>query len=304
MPRPLRNSELLSLALSRVAAGDSLSEVERAFNINRKSLAARARAAGLSIPKSGAQERYAINHSAFTSIRRPEQAYLIGLLAADGNVHKPKDGRAPIISLRVQAQDAWLASLTCRVLGTEESRIRHWFTELHGKSHAVAGVAVSSKQIARDLARYGVVPRKSYSMKFPDKLPSPLQRHWLRGFFDGDGITAYVSGGAPRVNVGFCGPYDLMNTIAKLLHERCGLHLRPAISRNGLSATNYRIQWRRRDDVHRIAEYLYGDGGVALSLRRKRELLLQALGCPFHSSPRGCRLRTFVQTSFAFSVPA
>ncbi|WP_434480830.1 hypothetical protein [Gemmatimonas sp.] len=288
------------MALSQVADGDSLREVARELNINRKSLGDRARAAAISIPRSGGQERYVIDHAAFSRIRRPDQAYVLGLLAADGNVHHPKDGRAPIISLRVQAQDEWLVSVTCRVMGTDEGRIRHWFTELHGRKHAVAGVAVSSKRIAHDLAEFGVVPRKSSGMDFPHKLTLPLQRHWLRGFFDGDGITAYVSSGEPRINLGFCGPYDLMNTIALLLYERCGLQLRPAISQNGISATNHRIQWRGREDVHRIAEYLYGDGGAALSLWRKRDLLLQSLGCPFHASPGGCALRTFVQTSFDF----
>ena len=304
MPRLLRNADHLPEALARVAAGASLSAVERDLGINRNSLRNRARAAGIPTRKSGAQQRYEINHRAFSAVRRPDQAYVLGLLAADGNVHYPKNGRAPILSLRVQAQDAWLVSITCRVLGTDDSRIRHWFTTLDGREHAVAGVAVSSGKIAKDLSRYGVVPRKSYTLTFPHHLPVALQRHWLRGLFDGDGVTAYVTDGVPRINLGYCGTQDLMTALADLLYERCGLARRPATSQNGPRPTNWRVQWRGREDVHRIAEYLYGDGGLALSLDRKRELLLQALGCPYHARPLACGLRNFIQTSFDFSQTA
>jgi hypothetical protein len=230
MPRPLRNAHRLTEALTRIAAGDTLSAVERDLHINRKSVGDRARLVGIKIPTSGGQEKYAINHRAFSTLRTAEQAYVLGLLAADGNVHHPKNGRAPIISLRVQAQDVWLVRMACRVLGTEERRIRHWSTLFNGREHPVSGVAVSSAKLAKDLARHGVTPRKSVDLSFPHHLPESLQRHWLRGLFDGDGITAYVTDGVPRLNLGYCGTKGLMSTLADLLYERCGLTLRPAVT--------------------------------------------------------------------------
>ena len=41
------------------------------------------------------------------------------------------------------------------------------------------------------LARQGMVPKKSLILKFPDTgiVPEELQRHFIRGYFDGDGTV-------------------------------------------------------------------------------------------------------------------
>lgn len=302
MPRSLQNHDRLELGLARLAEGESLRAVERDLEINRKSLAVRARAAGIELASPGHPEEYAINHLAFADVRRPDQAYVLGVLAADGCVHVPKDGRAPMIGLHVQASDAWMLRTTCRVLGTDYARIRRWDATVRGRRHAVAGLQVSSAQIAADLARNGIGPGKTFNLSFPRQLSVRLQRHWLRGFFDGDGSTAYVSKGQPKVNVGFCGPRTLMADIARTLYKRCGLKLLPTVSQNGARPTNWRVQWRDRADVHRIVEYLYADGGATLSLLRKRALLLRALGCPRHTRPATCSLATLIERTVSDHV--
>lgn len=43
-----------------------------------------------------------------------------------------------------------------------------------------------------DLARFGIVPAKSLTLRWPTELPSELARDFLLGYFDGDGFITYT----------------------------------------------------------------------------------------------------------------
>jgi hypothetical protein len=276
MPRPLRNARHLAHALAVLREGLPLRTASIRFGIDRRALARHARAAGVALGAPGRPEAYPLDHAAFAAVSTPLQAYVLGLLTADGCVHVPSDGRAPIISLGVRAADVYLCEQVCDAVGTSPARIDRYTATARGKAHAAARVAVSSRGIADDLARYGVLLRKTERTAYPHHLPPDLQRHWLRGLWDGDGATAYRTDGVAHVHLGFCGSHGLVDDVRAVLVARCGLALRPALSRNGVSRVCWRTQWRGRDDVRRIARYFYAAGGPALA--RKRDVLLEALG--------------------------
>jgi len=53
-------------------------------------------------------------------------------------------------------------------------------------------IVYKNKILVDNLKRLGVKPRKSLSLSFPEKVPVSLLRHFLRGYFDGDGsISIY-----------------------------------------------------------------------------------------------------------------
>lgn len=41
-----------------------------------------------------------------------------------------------------------------------------------------------------DLIKHGCIPNKSLKLKFPTTVPDKLIRHFVRGYFDGDGSIA------------------------------------------------------------------------------------------------------------------
>src|SRR5690606_8445162 len=46
---------------------------------------------------------------------------------------------------------------------------------------------LNSKKMYNDLLDKGITPRKSLTLKPPKNVPKDLVRHWIRGYFDGDG---------------------------------------------------------------------------------------------------------------------
>jgi hypothetical protein len=113
-------------------------------------------------------------HDYFSEVSTAEQAYILGFLAADGNV----SGEHPRIIVGQQAKDAELVGWVRDRLnpGANLSVTPNGFTVLQ----------VTSRQMVSDLAVHGIVPRKSRILAWPAHL-GDLQRPYLLGYFDGDG---------------------------------------------------------------------------------------------------------------------
>jgi hypothetical protein len=116
----------------------------------------------------------AIRHDYFATLDTPKKAYILGLLASDGNVSSDQ----PRVRLTLHAKDGALVEIVRDELAPH--------SPLHRRRGAVH-FGVSSLQLVADLARYGIVPRKSYCLEWPDVLPPTLHWAFLLGYFDGDG---------------------------------------------------------------------------------------------------------------------
>jgi len=110
-----------------------------------------------------------------------EKAYWLGMMAADGNV---ATGR-PVLKLAFASKDRdHLLSFGSALQST------HSISDYTNNGHKVAELVVSSPQLTKGLAQHGVGPRKTFVLKWPDFLSAELLRHYLRGFFDGDGTLS------------------------------------------------------------------------------------------------------------------
>ena len=117
----------------------------------------------------------AINRSYFTDVTTDEQAYILGVIAADGNVTHESQLRITLHERDLHLVE-WIRDRIAPL-----SPIRQHYT-----SHAVV-FGIQSQQIAYDLSVFGIVPNKTYSLEWPSALDGSLSRPFLLGAFDGDG---------------------------------------------------------------------------------------------------------------------
>lgn len=170
VPPPWTDAELQEVR--RCYASEAPASIAR--RLGRTTSAVSQQAAVLGLLSRKALTIQAVNHEYFASVTTAEQAYIIGLLAADGNIASEH----PRVTFGQQAKDACLVEL-----------IRDRLSPLAGLSRTPDGytsVQVTSRQMAADLARFGIVPRKSRVLRWPTCL-NELQRPFLLGYFDGDG---------------------------------------------------------------------------------------------------------------------
>lgn len=130
----------------------------------------------------GGHARYHCNEDYFNVLDTTEKAYWLGFLAADGCVfHRTRPSR-PNISKRLQLL----------LQASDRSHIERFRTAINS-DHPISIVATTarlniySNHLCAGLAQYGVVQRKTRTMRFPDNIPTTLLSHYMRGYFDGDG---------------------------------------------------------------------------------------------------------------------
>lgn len=156
----------------------------------------------------------------FQEINEEAKAYFLGLLISDGNVFKDNTGRQASISITLDLKDEYMLEKFKEVLQAN--------TSVGYDGRGCGQIAVRSNIMAEDLAKYGVVPRKSYNTYLP-LISKEMMPHLIRGIFDGDGsIMAKPNPSNDGHNrflhsISFCGTHQLMEDISNYILENLGI---------------------------------------------------------------------------------
>lgn len=133
--------------------------------------------------------KYSYNEHYFDTVDTEDKAYFLGLLFADG-CNRPI---ASLITISLQASDK-------DILYTFNDYIESNRTvkvyELKNPNHQDQyKLSITSAHMSTQLTELGCLPRKSLLLKFPTKnqVPKHLLRHFIRGYFDGDGCISWNS---------------------------------------------------------------------------------------------------------------
>ncbi|HZT58107.1 MAG TPA: LAGLIDADG family homing endonuclease [Pyrinomonadaceae bacterium] len=217
------------------------------------------------VPKrSGIANYKGFDESVFAVVNSPAKAYWLGVLITDGYVIEGSSNRTPQIGLQMTDRDT--VEGFRKFLGLKNPVLR---LEPRSDKHQPMFRAIChSRRMAGDLARQGVIPRKSLHTYLPI-LADDLMPHLLRGLFDGDGTVSRRTDG--EIIVGFCGSERLVAEVRMWLICRLGVSDN-RMHENG--AIRF-VQWSHRADVRRMARYLYGEADEYL--KRKFDLLRECL---------------------------
>lgn len=130
------------------------------------------------------------NHDFFHNIDNEIKAYLLGFYFADGYINKNR------MCISVSENDMYILELFQKYISSF-SKI-HIFKSRHNKktgyiSKPLGFISINSSEICERLKFYGMGSRKTQSSNIIsfDFIPDHLFRHFLRGYFDGDG-TVYA----------------------------------------------------------------------------------------------------------------
>lgn len=116
------------------------------------------------------------NREIFNDIDTPEKAYWLGYLYADGCV-EVREGEGYILQLVSKDRD--IIEKFCRFIGCGHVQlIPRWMNYVY---------QISSKDLVYSLARYGIIPNKTYVHEKVYIPQGDLENHFFRGLFDGDG---------------------------------------------------------------------------------------------------------------------
>lgn len=189
-------------------------------------------------------------HDYFSHISTVEQAYVLGLIAADGNVATGH----PRVQFGLQARDV----ATVKFVRDRLNPCASLLVRPNGHTE----ILLTSRQMVADLARVGILPRKSHILQWPTGL-GELLRPFLLGHFDGDGWIHAIRNRYP--GWGTCsGSEQFLIDMKEYIRESTGVVLEKIHRRPGTNlyqvATTGRGAWI-------VNEWLHHDG---LGMARKR----------------------------------
>lgn len=120
------------------------------------------------------KRRYMINEDYFETWSS-NMAYLLGFIAADGNVRKY------ILSIQVKKRDEYVLDFFIKEIGHVPKKKRKI------KKRTYVGIRFCSKHLVDSLSKYRIVPRKSSIIRADFEIPKEYIGDYIRGVFDGDG---------------------------------------------------------------------------------------------------------------------
>ena len=211
-----------------------------------------------------------IRHDIFSKIETELQAYLLGFYAADGNINEKRK----TFRIHLQKQDSELVYLYKDIISPDARTFtveEHKTTGRNGQevnAHESFGVDITSAKLCADLVNLGIGYNKSYSDLHIPEIPESLVRHFIRGYFDGDGcITIWLSkekGKSDRVR----GKFDICAKSASILNEFIKFFATHdiKINLNYLKRDDmYRISTSSKKELEKIYNMLYKDSNFYLS---------------------------------------
>lgn len=210
--------------------------------------------------------KYAVNEHYFDNIDNEWKAYWLGFLYADGcNETNKKNGTKNVNRLSISLAkidkehlQKFLNSLQA------ENPIKDFIARLDGKEYKTSKITICNENICKQLNNKGCVPQKSLILKFPteDIVPKHLIRHFIRGYFDGDGCIS-INKELKNINFNILGTYDFLYEMQKILIKECGVD-ETVIRLNGKGNKAYSFAYGGYADVESIYKYLYKDCNVYL----------------------------------------
>jgi intein-encoded DNA endonuclease-like protein len=195
------------------------------------------------------KRKYKINFDWLDKIDTEEKAYFMGFMFADGNVRQ--GNRQFKIALQEQDVD-----------------ILHKFGKLIFKTDYLMYMdrnypllSITCKKLAERLNELGCVPNKCFICKFPDWLVLELEKHFIRGMFDGDGCIYRHKN---RFVIDFTGNSFICNSIIDILRKNDIEHI--IIYKRWPEANNNNMSFRinARYDVYKFLQYIYKDSKIYL----------------------------------------
>jgi predicted DNA-binding protein YlxM (UPF0122 family) len=131
------------------------------------------------------------------------------------------------------------------------------------------------ENMVKKLEAFGMIPRKSLVVKFPD-VPFEYIPDFLRGVFDGDGSVFFSKQNPPKLVTKFISGsesfiLDLENNLNKL-----GLPGRKIYKQKTKNGVSYTIVFGHKDSI-KLFEILYGNRQNSLFLDRKYQRFLEGI---------------------------
>ena len=206
--------------------------------------------------------RKKFNEDYFKTIDTPDKAYFLGFIYADGClIDNPKEYRYKL-NIKIHNKDE---DILKKFISLLDSEVEIW----RSNHREISEIGFSSKKMINDLKKIGLHPNKTYTISYP-KIDENLERHFLRGYFDGDGcirINEDKRDNSKRGDLRIVGgSVNFINTLNERMGKLFGVNVNKLY---GPKNKEYKfVGWAGMSDIEKIYNGFYSE--TDLFLNRKK----------------------------------
>lgn len=247
----------------------SLTKMSEKYNIGRWTLTDRFKKLGIDIVNK--QNELKFDNTVFDSIDTEEKAYWLGFIFADGYITSYEE---------VTQKSRYLLEISLK--GSDKHHLDKFNSFMKHKNKnqvkiekATCGNSettrcrwyVANKHLWEILNSYGCTPKKSLTLKFPNKeifKDESLIRHFIRGYFDGDGcLSRHLSKHTVIPIVEVIGTPEFLNFIEKYSN----IYGSRSKDKRWKHNTEY-IKFRKEDAI-KFINYIYNNSNIYLDRKHR-----------------------------------
>lgn len=251
---------------------ESLTKICKDLHVTSGNVSKKLRKQGVQIINQHNKTKF--NENVFDSIDTEEKAYWLGFLFADGYIDSSplKSNRKSYYSfgLALQIRDINHLLKFNKFIQHNKTNI---ITYTNDPIRPSCRWCIRNKHLWETLNSLGHTPQKSLNLKFPNLdifKNKSLIRHFIRGYFDGDGCLTYDRGYNKKLGnymkprLGFIGTKMFLSELTKQIN----LSYRWSHDKRHKNVTW--TMWYNRDESYKLMRWLYDDCSIYLD--RKYEL--------------------------------
>ena len=166
--------------------GESSVSIGKRYNTTHKPILKVLHRYNVNVTNKLSVRTYTLDEHYFDSIDTPNKAYILGFLYADGSIHRQKS----TLSISLEEGDKYILQRMKEEMNSERPLEFIDYSKKHDFGYNYKNqyrFAVFSSYMCDVLISKGLVENKSWLLEFPDWLDEALLRHFVRGYFDGNG---------------------------------------------------------------------------------------------------------------------
>lgn len=213
----------------------------------------------------GISSKCSVNHNFFVNIDNEYKAYWLGFIMADGCIHKQRNSY--ILGISLNKKDT-------NHLEKFKTNISSNKKLFYNTKNCTISLYIYSQKIYNDLYNLGCIERKSLTLEFPQNIRKDLIKHFIRGYFDGDGSLFWLMNyHYPRCK--FISSLSFVTSLkAIIMHE---LDILGSIDDSGSNC--YALVFSKRSKVIDVCDWMYKDANIYLDRKYNRYLQLMEENC-------------------------
>lgn len=203
---------------------------------------------------SEAKRIYSLDQTMFDKIDTEEKAYWSGFLFADG-YNNEKTGS---VILTLHNKDIDTLHKFNFFLKTNKP--------IGKNTKDSSKVCVESKHMSKKLSEIGMIQKKTHVLEFPD-IEKHLIRHFIRGYFDGDGCVTYGKKLNQNIGVSVTSTKSFLN---KIINEIDDIKFSFSKRHKDRIDNIYTINMGGVCNIIKFYHYLYNDASIYMARKKNK----------------------------------